>query len=243
MVVVTPTLRASALGRAFAVIGGLLFAASLLYFLLRYHAFGEHAGPWTSAGWTAVLFNVTLFSAFALHHSVFARTGVKNIISASVSEALERVVYVWISSLLFVLTLWAWMPVPGTVWETSGPVSWILSAGQLAGVILTLVAASALDPLELAGVRQAFGLPLKSDRSLTTAGAYGIVRHPIYLGWVLLVWSVPVMTGSRFVFAAISTLYLVLAVPFEERQLRRSFGEPYDAYARVVRWRMIPGVY
>jgi protein-S-isoprenylcysteine O-methyltransferase Ste14 len=58
-----------------------------------------------------------------------------------------------------------------------------------------------------------------------------------------MVWFAPVMTGSRLTFAIVSTAYLVIAVPFEERALRRDFGARYDDYRRRVRWRMVPGVY
>jgi hypothetical protein len=235
--------RASAGGRAFAVIGGILFAGSLAYFLIRYRDFGEAIGPWTSPGWRAVAIDVLLFTLFALHHSVFARTGIKALINARISEPLERTTYVWLSSLLFVLTLWAWVPVPGTLWHVEGLGAWLLRAGFAGGLVLTAIAASALDPLELSGVRQAFGWPSRDARPLSTTGAYGLVRHPIYLGWVLIVWSVPAMTGTRLVFAAVSTFYLVVAIPLEERQMRRTMGQPYEDYARTVRWRMLPGVY
>lgn len=235
--------RASALGRISAVVGGLLFAASLAYFLFRYLAFGQPAGAWTTDAWRAVAADVLLFTLFALHHSVFARTGLKDAISAHLSAPLERSMYVWLASLLFVLTLWAWMPVPGVAWQVDGAGAWLLRAGWLAGLGLTAVAASALDPFELAGVRQAFGRPSSEAQVLSTTGVYALVRHPIYLGWVLLVWSVPVMTGTRLVFAAVSTLYLVIAIPLEERQMRRTIGKPYDDYALVVRWRLLPGLY
>ena len=241
--------RASAAGRAFAMIGGLLFAGSLWYFLVRYHDFGAMSGPWTTEGWAAVAIDVALFTTFALHHSVFARTGIKARISARVSDALERTTYVWLATLLFVFTLWAWKPVPGMLWNVAGPGVWLLYAGFAAGLVLTGLAAYALDPLELSGVRQAWyggdgaSRAGKPADALSTTGAYGLVRHPIYLGWVLIVWSVPAMTGTRLVFAAVSTLYLVVAIPFEERQMRRTMGQAYTDYARIVRWRMLPGVY
>src|SRR5688572_19302682 len=162
-VLVASSLRASASGRAFAVAGGLLFVLSLTYFLVRYRAFGQCAGPWTSAGWRAASIDIALFTMFALHHSVFARTGIKALIAARVSASLERTTYVWISSLLFILTLWAWQPVPGALWHVAGPAAWLLHAGFAAGVMLTAAAASALDPLELSGVRQAFGWPPRTD--------------------------------------------------------------------------------
>lgn len=230
-------------GRAIALAGGLFFAASLLYFLIRYRMFGLPAGEWTSSGWGPVVIDIGLFTLFAVHHSVFARTGLKAAVSARVSEPFERTTYVWISSLLFTLVLWAWVPVPGTLWQIEGPAQWLFHAGKIGGIVLTLLAAARLDPLELSGVRQAFGWPLRSDRALVVTGAYRLVRHPIYLGWILLVWSVPNMTGTRLVFAAASTFYLLLAVPLEERQMRRELGQPYDEYARIVRWRVLPGIY
>jgi protein-S-isoprenylcysteine O-methyltransferase Ste14 len=74
-------------------------------------------------------------------------------------------------------------------------------------------------------------------------GPYHLVRHPIYLGWALMTFGAPTMTGTRLAFAVISTAYLALAVPFEERSLVEAFGDEYLEYQRRVRWRMIPGLY
>ena len=74
-------------------------------------------------------------------------------------------------------------------------------------------------------------------------GAYGLVRHPIYLGWFLMVWPTPLMTGGRLTFAAISSFYLLIAIPWEERSLAQQHGEAYLRYTRQVRWRVLPGLY
>ena len=58
-----------------------------------------------------------------------------------------------------------------------------------------------------------------------------------------MVFGAAHMTGDRLAFAALTTLYLVVAIPLEERSLRRSFGDDYARYARDVRWRMIPFIY
>ena len=78
---------------------------------------------------------------------------------------------------------------------------------------------------------------------LATTGVFQIVRHPLYLGWALLVFGAPHMTATRGVFAIVSTAYLALAIPFEERSLGDAFGAEYEAYRRAVKWRMIPWVY
>ena len=51
------------------------------------------------------------------------------------------------------------------------------------------------------------------------------------------------MTGDRLIFAGISTLYLLIAMPFEERSLAMSFGRAYDEYRERVRFRIVPYVY
>jgi len=69
------------------------------------------------------------------------------------------------------------------------------------------------------------------------------VRHPIYLGWMLVVFGAPTMTTNRMLFAAVSSCYLLVAIPWEERSLVAEFGEAYRAYRRQVRWRILPGVW
>jgi methanethiol S-methyltransferase len=234
----------SALGRALALGGGLLFAWSLLYFAASYlWWFDPPAGaPPVLAAPIAV--DVALFTVFALHHSVFARTGLKRWVSAIVPPALERSTYVWAASLLFLATCAWWQPVGGALWTASGVTAAFLLVAQLAAGGFTLVAARSIGMLELAGVTQAWaGAAAPAAPVLDDRGPYRIVRHPIYLAWLVLVWAAPVMNGTRLVFAAVSTLYLVAAVPLEERDLRRQFGPAYDAYRRRVRWRLLPGIY
>lgn len=237
----------SAFGRLFALVGGLVFIFSLIFAVYRYLEFGWHdwrQTPWSwQRGWRPVVSDVLLFSVFALHHSLFARAGLKAHVSRLVSPALERAVYVWIASLLFVVVCAAWQPVPGILWDVAWPYSLALLPVQLAGLVMTLRGATRLDVLDLAGVRQAFGLPTRRRSDLIDDGFYGFVRHPIYLGWLLLVWPTGAMTGTRLVFAAVSCLYLLAAVPIEERDLRRTFGTAYEDYARRVRWRIVPYIY
>jgi protein-S-isoprenylcysteine O-methyltransferase Ste14 len=60
---------------------------------------------------------------------------------------------------------------------------------------------------------------------------------------MLMVFATPHMTGDRLTFAAITTGYLMVAIPWEERSLRRTFGDSYARYMRAVKWRMIPFIY
>ena len=51
------------------------------------------------------------------------------------------------------------------------------------------------------------------------------------------------MTNTRLVFALVSCVYLLIAIPFEERSLLRSSAGAYDRYAAAVRWKLLPRVY
>lgn len=242
-------------------VGAALFAASLVYFLYTYFVtFGEiAAGP---VSWTAIALDAALFGAFALHHSVFARLGVRAWVARHLSPASERSAYVWVASLMLAAVCAFWQPVAGVVWDVSGPPAWVLRGVQLFGVWLTLRGAAVLDIWELSGVRHARSTPnaqLPTSKHETagsegrelrigtwefkTDGPYGWVRHPIYLGWFLLVFAMPRMTMTRLVFAVVSALYILIAIPLEERTLVRASGGAYDAYREKVRWKLFPGLH
>jgi protein-S-isoprenylcysteine O-methyltransferase Ste14 len=253
------------LARTYAVGGAIAFAASLATAIVldRRLGRGVTADLLGRRDLVALLVNLGLFSVFALHHSVMARTGIKAGLSRHLAPALERSTYVWVASALFALVCLAWRPMPSLVYDVDAPWAWALTAARLVGVWLTLDAASRIDPRELAGLRQAWsygfhqpdrvaGRPAISSSGATAEpetgplvarGGYRLVRHPIYLGWILMVWGAPVASAGRLTFAAVSTLYLLLAIPFEERSLRERFGESYRGYTRLVRWRVLPGLY
>jgi protein-S-isoprenylcysteine O-methyltransferase Ste14 len=232
--------RLSWLGWPCVVGGALLFVFSLGFGVWSYVTdFG--ADPPSRSVAAAASYNAVLFTIFALHHSLFARTGAREWIARRVSPELERSTYVWIASALFLLVCAGWETVPGELWHVREPWSAMLWAAQLAGVAITGIASRQLDVFALAGLRQA----TKSEGpvALVSSGLYRFVRHPIYFGWVLMVWPTPHMTATRFVFAAVSTIYLAAAIPFEERSLVRHFGAQYANYASRVRWRMVPFLY
>lgn len=219
--------------------GALVFLLSLLSMPVMYlFRLGVPATDHGSAVRDAVT-NVILFTVFALHHSIMARTGAKTWITRIVPADLERSVYVWMASLLFLAVCLMWQPLPGIIWQARGP-GLVLYGVQLVGAALTLAAARVVGVWELAGVTQR---DPSTPIEFTADGPFRIVRHPIYLGWVLMVFATPAMTTSRLLFAVVSTLYLIAAIPIEEQSLVDAFGDKYRAYQRQMRWRLIPGVW
>ena len=225
------------LERSFVWAGGAMFVASLSLTAWWYAVrFGQDR-PRT--GWTALAIDGLLLTVFALHHSIFAREPIKQWLASLIPARLLRSVYVWLASALLMLVDLLWQPVGATLYNIGGWSMWLFTTVQVIGVGLIAKSVQAIDPLELAGIRN----PKMTDDELQTGGVYRLVRHPLYFGWFLIVFGAAHMTGDRLAFAVLTTTYLVIAMPWEERLLEREFGPSYRRYKEQVRWRILPYVY
>jgi protein-S-isoprenylcysteine O-methyltransferase Ste14 len=186
----------------------------------------------------ALAIDALLVVGFALPHSVMARPAFKAWWTRFVPNPIERSTYVLVSCLLMILLIWQWRPIGGVVWTVTNPVGAALLYGLFALGWLTVPAASLLiDHFDLFGSRQVW-LHLKGEDyepyPFRTPGPYRFVRHPLYIGWMIAFWATPTMTVSHLAFACMLTAYILVAIPFEERDLVRAFGNAYAQYrARV----------
>jgi hypothetical protein len=230
------------LERLFVWIGGAWFVASLALTASWYATSLGRVKPF--AGWRPLAYDAILFSVFALHHSALARRAIQAAVLRIVPDRMLRSVYVWTASLLLILVCLLWRPIGGDLFHAAGPRAFVHAMVQLSGLSLIVLSVRAIDPLELAGIRRpgpaACGAP---GGALQRHGPYRLVRHPLYLGWMLIVFGTAHMTGDRLAFAVITSLYLVIAIPWEERSLERTFGDAYRRYKGEVRWRAIPYVF
>jgi len=223
--------------RLFAWLGGALFVASLAFCAYLY--FFRWAGTDLRGGWHAAGIDALLLVVFSAHHSVFAREGVKRRLAQVIPERLLRSIYVWVAALLLIATCALWQPIGGAVFATHGVRTVLHVVVQLIGVWFIAKAVGTIDPLDLAGIRQV----IQKKTGLQVTGPYRVVRHPLYFGWMLVVFGAARMTGDRFAFAILTTIYLVIAIPWEERSLIAAFGGEYERYKQAVKWRMVPYVY
>lgn len=182
----------------------------------------------------AVVIDLCWLSAFALQHSVMARQWFKRVWTKVVPPPIERSTFVLVASLVLVGMIWFWEPIPGVLWETHR--EWVrlpLVAVFALGWIIVLVSTYLIDHYELFGLRQVWshlrGMPFQPP-TFKTPGLYRWVRHPIYLGFILAFWSTPRMTADHLLFAITTTVYMLLAIQFEERDLVRFHGEAYRTY-------------
>jgi protein-S-isoprenylcysteine O-methyltransferase Ste14 len=190
-----------------------------------------------SAG-AAIVVNVLLLSIFAVQHSVMARKQFKRWWTQFVPAAIERSTYVLLSSLALILVFWQWQPIPAIVWEVSEPtLAAALTGLSLMGWVLVFLSTFLINHFELFGVRQVILNLMGRDAGETkfrTPLLYKMVRHPLYLGFIIAFWAAPVMTVGHLLFALVTTAYILVGIALEERDLVEHFGDEYRRYrARV----------
>ena len=187
----------------------------------------------------ALLVNIGLMAAFGLQHSVMARPGFKRAWTRIVPKELERSVYVLLSSLVLVLLMWQWRPIPSPVlWHADAVWSTALGWTVMGlGVAILLWATFLIDHFELFGLSQGWntlrGREIRAP-AFVTPWLYRIVRHPLYVGWLLIFWGTPTMTAGHLLFAVVMSGYILIAMRYEERDLEDHIGEPYRRYRQEV---------
>lgn len=185
----------------------------------------------------AATINVLLLGTFAVQHSVMARQGFKRAWTQVVPRHLERPTYVLFASSALMLLLWQWRPIPQTVWEVHGTAATILSLTFWLGWAIVLTSTFLINHFELFGLKQVWTFlrgKEHKEASFRTPFLYKIVRHPLYLGFVIGFWSTPRMSLGHLIFAIATTGYILLGIYFEERDLVKAHGMVYHAYREQV---------
>lgn len=186
----------------------------------------------------ALIVNILLLALFTIPHTIMARPGFKQWWTTIVPKHIERSTYVMISNLLMILLMWQWQPMVGVVWSVENPVgAFILWSLFGIGWVSIVIASFMINHFDLFGTRQVYLHLLNREYSpleFKTRGFYNYVRHPLMVGWIVAFWSTPDMTVGHLVFAIGTTVYILIAIQIEERDLVKFHGEAYESYRRRV---------
>ena len=149
------------------------------------------------------------------------------------------------ASLALIALFWQWRPLGLPIWTVTDP-TWrvVLWTIALLGWVQVLVTTLLINHFDLFGLRQVWlhliGRPY-TKVSLAVPAPYRIVRHPLYLGFIVAFWSTPTMTAGHLFFAVMTTAYILVAIQFEERDLVHEYGPAYERYRRSVAM-IVPGL-
>ena len=192
----------------------------------------------TSGFMTSLLVDLGLLGLFAIQHSVMARPAFKRWFTRAVPECAERSTYVLASSLALIAMFALWQPLGGSVWTAQDATLRGVIWGVFAfGWLLVLVATFLINHFDLFGLRQVWLQLIRrpyTHLAFGTPGPYRYVRHPLYVGWLMVFWATPTMTLSHLVFAIATTAYILIAVQLEERDLIAQHGHLYADYRAQV---------
>jgi len=185
----------------------------------------------------ALVINMLLLAVFAIQHSVMARPAFKAWWTRIIPQAAERSTYVLLSSLALIALFYFWQPMGGVIWQVENRSGQLpLLAGFGFGWALVLYSTFLINHFDLFGLRQVWlqllgkpytALPFK------TPAAYKLVRHPLYLGWFFAFWCTPQMTAAHLLFAVLTSVYILIGIFLEERDLIQAHPE-YAAYRQRV---------
>jgi methanethiol S-methyltransferase len=238
-------IRGHPVGRLIAFLYGL--AAYVAFFATILYAIGFVSGlvvPKTIDTGTevplaeALLVNLLLMSVFAIQHSVMARRQFKQWWTQFVPKSVERSTYVLLSSLALALLFWQWRPIPTAIWQIDNPqLAMVVTGISHFGWLLVFSSTFLINHFELFGLHQVAnnltGRQMPAMR-FRTPWFYKIVRHPLYLGFIIAFWVAPTMTAGHLLFAAVTTTYIIAAIQLEERDLVDTFGDDYRRYKNRV---------
>ena len=182
----------------------------------------------------AIVIDVALIALFGIQHSAMARQGFKRWWTRVVPRPAERSVYVLMASAALILLMALWRPIDTVVWSVSAPIAanliWAIFALGWATVLLSTFL---INHFELFGLQQAWfnmrgreASPPKFHQPLL----YKWVRHPLYLGFFLAFWATPQMTAGHLLLAVGVSVYMLIAIRYEERDLVGLFGKDYEDY-------------
>ena len=188
--------------------------------------------------WEALLINLIALALFSIQHSGMARRGFKQWLTRYIPESAERSTYVLMSNLAMIVIFLLWEPMGGVIWAADSAVSKALIMSlYMFGWALVLVSTFLINHFHLFGLQQVwyqFRGKQVPAANFTTPSLYRMVRHPLYVGWIMVAWAATTMTVAHLVFAIMTTAYILVAIQFEEKDLKDEFGEDYARYQKEV---------
>lgn len=221
-----------AFGLAFGIICYLIFLAVFLRAI--WFVWTMDAAAAQAPTMRALVTDAILLGLFAVQHSGMARQGFKRAWTRIVARPLERSMYVLTASAVLYAIVYFWQPIPAVIWNVQSAAG-VMTLHVLfwIGWGILLVSTFLINHFDLFGLTQVWGYwkgqPYDPPK-FRIPGFYKLVRHPIYVGFLIAFWSAPLMTAGHLFFSIMCTGYILVAIQLEEHDLMTFHGEQYKVY-------------
>ena len=190
---------------------------------------------------TAALIDTGLIALFGLQHSIMARQGFKRWWMKIVPPPIERSIFVLAASAVLMFLFLAWRPIDRIVWSvnpiTHPLVNDVIWIAFWIGWLTVLLSTFLINHFELFGLQQAWyhlrGRDVEPPKFRQPL-FYKYVRHPLYLGFFFAFWAAPEMTVGHLLLAVGMSIYMLIAIRYEEHDLISLFGRDYELYRERV---------
>ena len=184
---------------------------------------GMASGRGPGSGWTAWAADLLLLAAFPLLHSVMLTTRGRRALRSALgtSPDLDVTLFATASSGLLLLVFLLWSPLPGPRLLLEGRAATFTWAAYLLGwVLLGISMAEAGLALQTGSLGWISRFRGKAPRypSAPTQGLHGMLRHPIYLSFTLILWSGAWWSVDKLLLASLWTAYCVFGSTWKERR-------------------------
>ena len=181
----------------------------------------------------AILINLGLIALFGIQHSVMARSSFKKKWQKFIPSPIERSTYVLFASVILGIMFFYWKPISFVIWDFSGSTTGNVLLGiSFMGWGIVLLSTFLINHFHLFGVFQVveYVFNKTSKDVFRMPFLYKIVRHPLYLGFLIAFWATPMMTAGHRLFTMGMTVYILIGIHHEEKDLIKTHGEKYRQY-------------
>ena len=181
----------------------------------------------------ALWWDGALCMAFFIQHSVMVRKSFRRGLVRFVPDEYAAAVYAISSGIVVLAMTTFWQKSGETLVVLRAPFRWMLHATyflSLAGFFWGTRALGVFDPFGVRPILGQFRAVRPEGVPFTVKGPYRLVRHPLYLCMILMIWSCPDLTWDRVLFNVLWTVWIVIASMLEERDLVAEFGDAYLEY-------------
>lgn len=207
--------------------------------MLEHHTIFSYTSNMMNA-WIYPLSVFIAMATWACLHSWLASFRTKQLLNEVIGDGLDRY-YRLLYNLFAFLTL---LPILAMVVLLPARLLWYIPMPwlglslliQVLAVISLLYSLSLIEVKVFLGLRQLSQPDAETSGKLVTRRLYRIVRHPLYLFSMIILWLIPWMTDLVFAFVTASSIYFLIGTIPEERKMVIIFGKDYQDYqSRVPR--------